>query len=141
MLVDWSGSSKRVEATVAAMSGGRPWRRCALGGDVPLKAACGANGSSPSIQDIYLAAAASRLPAGGGGAPRRLQWYGAQVCQHDVGALLATVAGTAISRPAAGSFVQFDLSPSLEEEWGRGESMAVCVECVVGDLYCVVKIS
>ena len=24
--------------------------------------------------------------------------------------------------------------PSLEEEWGRGESMAVCVECVVGDL-------
>ena len=44
---------------------------------------------------------------------------GGQVCHHDVGALLATVAGTAISRPAAGSFVQFDLPPSLEEEWGE----------------------
>ena len=43
MLVDWSGSSKREEATVAAMSGGRSSRRCALGGDLSLEAACGAN--------------------------------------------------------------------------------------------------
>ena len=49
------------------------------------------------------------------------------------GASLAMAAGTAFSRPAAGSFVLFDLSPSLEVEWGRGEEIAVCLECLVGD--------
>ena len=31
-------------------------------------------------------------------------------------------------------YIFIHLSPSLEEEWGEERSMAVCVECVVGDL-------
>ena len=57
----------------------------------------------------------------GGGAPRRLQVFAEGATLADAVAYLATAASTAISRPAAGSFVLFDLSPSLEVEWGGGE--------------------